>query len=472
MDTFATALKQTKEIGHVIHVSGTIVLIDGLPGAKMDEKVFFETGEIGIINSLGIESVSVIVFSRDIIKVGTKVVRSGKELMIPVSNDLLGTTMSALGTLYTSSRKKNIVFEERPIFSDPPNIYMRRKITRQMDTGIALIDSLVPIGYGQRELNIGDRKTGKTQILLSALETQAKAGTICIYAAIGKRKTEVKRIENFMKERGIFYQSIIVLASSFASPGEIFIAPYTAMMLAEYFNASGKDVLLVLDDLTTHARYYREISLLSKQFPGRDSYPGDIFHMHAKLLERAGNFIHLSKESSITALPVAETVGADMSGYIQTNLMSMTDGHIYCDSDLFFRGRRPSINPFLSVTRVGRQTQTSLGRDIGGTVVKTLTGYERALGFVRFGADVSEDLKQILTIGEALWEVLSQGTGDILPKSLQYVLIAYAFSGIWDEKTKSRISQKYMSDALYQKRIESILKNHKTLEQFAKEIVT
>jgi len=470
MDTFDTLLKQTKEIGHVVGVSGTIVLVDGLPGAHIDEMILFETGETGSVNTLGKETVSVIVFSRDPIKIGTRVARSGKEIMVPVGDHLLGATIDALGNEYSSTSKKKTMSEERPIFTDPPGIYTRRKITRQMDTGVALIDSLIPIGFGQRELVIGDRKTGKTQILLSLMETQAKAGTICIYGAIGKRKSEIKLIEAFLKERGIRNQSIIVFASSFAPPGKIFIAPFTAMMLAEYFNAKGKDVLLILDDLTTHARYYRELSLLSKRFPGRDSYPGDIFHIHAKLLERAGNFIRNTKESAITAFPVAETVGSDMTGYIQTNLMSMTDGHISCDSDLFFRGMRPAINPFVSVTRVGRQTQTPLGRDIAGMIVKMLSGYEKALSFVRFGADVSEELKRTLSVGEALWQVFSQTPGELLPKSLQYGLIASAYGERWGKATKNLLVNSYYSDPKYQKKIVDAVSQSKTFLELVEKI--
>jgi len=465
MTTFDTLIKETKEIGHVAAVSGTIVLVDGLPGASCDEMIVFETGQTGLVRSLGEETVSVIVFSRDPLKVGTRVARTGKEMMLSVGDDLIGAVINALGKRYTNATGTHAAGDGKPIFTDPPGISVRRKITRQMDTGIALIDSLVPIGFGQRELIIGDRKTGKTQILLSVLETQAKAGTICIYAAIGKRKGEVKLIEAFLKERGILEHAIIVFASSFASPGEIFIAPYTAMMIAEYCNGLGRDVLLILDDLTTHARYYRELSLLSKQFPGRDSYPGDIFHIHAKLLERAGNFLCGKGEAAITALPVAETIGSDMTGYIQTNLMSMTDGHIFCDSDLFFRGIRPAVNPFLSVTRVGRQTQTPLGRDISGSVVKMLSGYEKALGFVRFGADVSEELKKTLATGEALWQVFSQGTGDIIPKPLQYGLIARAYSGQWEKTTKETMIKAYHTKADVRKKIETAVGESKTLEE-------
>jgi len=467
MATFDTLLKHTDELGRVIGVTGTIVMVDGLPHVRIGEEVIFETGESGIVHSLGESSIVIIVFSRDVIRVDTRVVRTGKEISAPIGDDLIGSTINALGKFYTDGMQHTRKdADRRPIFVDPPGIAPRRKITRQMETGITLIDSLVPIGFGQRELIIGDRKTGKTQILLSSIETQAKRGTICIYGAIGKRKTEIKEIEAHLVSRGIRDRCIIVFASSYASPGEIYVTPYAAMMLAEYFTGEGKDVLLVLDDLTMHARYYRELSLLSKNFPGRDSYPGDIFHMHAKLLERAGNFVLPDgKEVSITVLPIAETAGSDITGYIQTNLMSMTDGHLFCDTDLFFRGVRPAINPFLSVTRIGKQTQTPLGRDIAQSVLKTLSAYEKALGFVRFGADVSAELKQVLAIGEALWNVFEQKKEELFPMPLQYVLIAHAYTGTWTEEVEDDLYKKYQSDTHVRKTVDDAVGSSKTLEE-------
>jgi len=470
MDTFQTVIKKTKEIGHVVRIFGTIVSVDGLSGVRCDELVLFESGQTGLVKKIDADAASVIVFSRDSVGIGTRVVRTGKKSTVSVGHSLLGSTIDALGNRYTGRTSPSTLMEERAVFTEPPEISIRRKITRQMDTGITLIDSLVPVGYGQRELIIGDRKTGKTQILLSALETQAKAGSICIYTAIGKRKSEVKEVEAFLKKRGIADRSVIVFASSFAAPGEIFLAPYTAMAIAEYFNDKGNDVLLILDDLTTHARYYRELSLLAKQFPGRDSYPGDMFHVHAKLLERAGNFLRTGKEAAITALPVAETIGSDMTGYIQTNLMSMTDGHIYCDNDLFFRGIRPAVNPFLSVTRVGRQTQTPLGRDIAGSVVKMLSEYEKALSFVRFGADVSDELKRTLSIGEALWHVCIQAPGNGMERPLQYALIAYAHTPGWEWTQAGAVSESYAAGPAVRKKIQAAVSGSTTLEELREKL--
>ena len=244
---------------------------------------------------------------------------------------------------------------------------------RPMFTGMTLVDLMIPLGRGQRELVLGDRKTGKTQFLLQAALAQASVGTVCVYACIGKKKAEILRVKEFFAKEGILDKTVIVASSSQDSTGEIFTCPYTAMAVAEFFRDRGQDTLVLLDDMTTHAKFYREMSLLLRKFPGRDSYPGDIFHIHSKLLERSGNFV-IKKDGNemdvaITCLPAAETIQGDLTGYIQTNLMSMTDGHIYFDNELFFKGRRPAINPFISVTRVGYQTQTSLRKEMWAALV-------------------------------------------------------------------------------------------------------
>jgi F-type H+-transporting ATPase subunit alpha len=288
---------------------------------------------------------------------------------------------------------------------------------------------------------------------------QAKSGAVCIYAAVGKKQSEIKRVESFLKEAKVWGQSVIVAASVQDSPGEIFCCPYTAMTVAEFFRDHGRDVLLVLDDMSTHAKFYRELSLLLRKFPGRDSYPGDIFHIHSKLLERAGNFRIGRRESSITCIPVAETIQGDITGYIQTNLMSMTDGHIYFDSELFVKGRRPAINPFISVTRVGHQTQTKLTREAGRILLDLLSSYERTQSFVRFGAELGESSRQILTMGDRVLMFFDQPMDRVLPLSVQLIALALLVSGMWNGRDLEKMLTAYEADASLTKLITEIVGN-------------
>src|SRR5581483_5765076 len=353
MKDFLTYLKETEEVGYISQVINFLIEIEGLPSARLNELVVFETGEIGRITTIAHKSVEVITFSKTSVKVGTRVTRTNEFLMVGVGDGLLGKTVDPLGASLDPQNPIGKLSELRPIDVTPGGIDTRSRITKPLETGATLVDLIIPLGMGQRELVIGDRKTGKTSFLIQAILTQAKRGTICIYAAIGKKTLDIKKIEELFQKSGIAKNTVVVASSSQDPVGVIYLTPYTAMTVAEYFRDSGRDVLVVLDDLSTHAKFYREISLLGRRFPGRNSYPGDIFYTHAKLLERAGNFKTAKGPVSITCLPVTEAVQGDLTGYIQTNLMSMTDGHIYFDNDLFSKGKRPAVNTFLSVTRVG-----------------------------------------------------------------------------------------------------------------------
>ena len=366
-------LDSVQEIGYVEKTTNAIIHASGLPNAKPGEIVVFENGELGQILGLTQDLIEILIFSVTPPRTGDKVARTNQFLEIPVGTELLGNVISPLG--YSLENLKNIKKpkESMQIYSNPEGILKRKTITRQLETGVSIVDLVLPIGYGQRELVIGDRKTGKTNFLLQTVITQAKKGNICVYAAIGKKMIDIKALKEFFAKNNILKNVVIVASGSEHAPGITYIVPYSAMTIAEYFRDSGKDVLLILDDLSVHAKFYREISLLGKRFPGRNSYPGDIFFRHAALLERGGNFITEKGERAITCLPVVETAQGDLSGYIQTNLMSMTDGHLYFDSDMFTKGQRPAINPFLSVTRVGRQTQTPVQRQINREVLNFLT---------------------------------------------------------------------------------------------------
>lgn len=434
-------MNKTGEVGYVVSVTQSIVWVSGLPGAKLRELVILESGRQGYVISLKPESIEVLVLSRMSPRVGSRVARTGERLAVEVGEWLLGQTVDGLGKPIgrvklsgTSQKSKKYQLDVTPL-----GISARKKVSRMLPTGVALVDILVPLGKGQRELVVGDRKTGKTHFLLKTVLTRAGEGEVCVYAAIGKKKSEIKRVEEYFARMKVDKKIILVAASSQDSVGEIYMAPYTAMAIAEYFRDCGRDCLVVLDDMSTHAKFYREIALLGRRFPGRDSYPGDIFYNHSKLLERAGNFIIDGGEAAITCLPVIETASGDFTGYIQTNMMSMTDGHIYFDSDLYFSGRRPAINPFISVTRVGHQTQNKLQRAISQETLNLLNDYEKTQGFVRFGSELGDNSRQILAKGEKVFQFFEQPMDMGMPSSVQAVLWALLWLGAWDGQKGERL---------------------------------
>jgi F-type H+-transporting ATPase subunit alpha len=402
--TFKYCVEKNKEIGTVDQIKGPLVFVKGLEGSKIGEGISFDSGDHGLVMAIKNEFTEVLVFSRNSLKAGSFVGRTGKQLSISAGEGLLGHIVNALGYTLDDRREDSIVSKSISVEKKPVGISERKSVTRFLETGVSVVDTLVPLGLGQRELVIGDRKSGKTSFLLQTLLSQAKHERVCIYTLIGKRKSEVKEIYSFLKENEALKNSIMVVASAEDSPGENFLAPYTAMSLAEYFKDQGVDTLVILDDLTAHAKYFREISLVGGRFPGRESYPGDIFYIHSKLLERAGNF----KEASITCIPVAEAPSGDITGYIQTNLMSMTDGHIYFDSDMFYKGLRPAINVFLSVTRVGKQTQDPELREIAGKALALLKQSEEMSRFLRFGSEVSPSILVLLQKAERITEFFNQ----------------------------------------------------------------
>lgn len=443
MTEFEDYLDQTDEVGFVEEINRSLCYIRGLPGARPGEIVAFESGGEGEVLSLGNEAslLEVLTFSREIPAVGTRVARTDRILEVPVGEELLGHICSPLGGLLDDAKRWQKPKLNYAIHVDPSGISNRRKITQPLFTGVAMVDVVIPLGKGQRELVIGDRKTGKTSFLLQTMLTQARQGVVCVYAAIGKKLVEIKQIQDFLRTNKIDSRVAIVASSSQDPTGLIYLTPYTAMSLAEYFRDQGQDVLVILDDLTTHAKFYREIALLGKRFPGRESYPGDTFYIHAHLLERAGNFMVNGKEVSISCLPVAESQESDITGFVQTNLMSMTDGHIFFDYDLFTKGHRPAINPFLSVTRVGRQTQSQIGRDINRELTSLLSLYEKSQGFAHFGAGLSEGMKLTLSTGESIYNFFNQSSDEIVPVNVQLVLLAMLWGGTWHDTGASKMRE-------------------------------
>ena len=437
---FTQYLAQTGEVGFIERVQHPIAHVSGIPGAGVWEVIYCENGCMGVVMSLAGDLAEVLLFSNEMIVVGTKVCRTGTPLEISLGDALLGTVIDPLGFSLKDGVVTPGLTEKRGIDIAPPGIDVRERVREPLETGLSMVDFLIPLGKGQRELVIGDRNIGKTTFVLQSMLSQAKKGAVCIYAGIGKKKHSIKEVEMFLWGHGISRNSVIVGASSSDPIGHIFIAPYTAMTIAEYFCSKGRDVLLILDDLTNHAKYYREMSLIAKKFPGRDSHPGDVFYSHARLLERAGNYkLPDGKTAAITCLPVCETIGGDISGYIQTNLMSITDGHIFFDQDLYKAGKRPAINYFLSVTRVGRQTQSKVRWGINRELSSFMVLHSKTERFIHFGAEINEGIKSTLEMGNNINFFFDQALEEILSINVQIVLFTLIWTGILKEESEGKI---------------------------------
>ena len=482
MNTFEDYLEKTEEIGYVREVKHAIAYVKGLPEAKPDEFLLFETGEQGQVISLERKYLEVLMLTKSRVLVGTRVVRTNSEIKIGLGRALLGKTVNALGFDYYTNKPISKLDEFKSVDNRPPGINVRKNIHESFEVGVTIVDLTVPLGKGQRELVVGDRKSAKTQFLMQAILSQASKGTICIYAGIAKRIFDLKKIEQFFKAKGIDRNTILVAASADDPTGLIYLAPYVAMSMAEYFRDQGLNVLVVLDDLTAHAKIYREISLVAGRFPGRSSYPGDIFYLHSRLLERAGNFSVIVKgqdgkivrsEASITCLPVAEAVMGDLSGYMQTNLMAMTDGHIYFDKDYFNQGRRPAINPFISVTRVGRQAQTPLLRDISRQLTSFLVRLESLKQFLHFGAELSEETRNTLALGDKVIAFFEQSHDEIIPLSINILLLSFLWAGYWKSEEVNEVKQKmkqliitYEQNEAYRNKVDNYIGNFQDFGAF------
>lgn len=470
---FRVYLEKIGEIGFVQESYSSLVYVNGLPNVKPGEIVIFETEDVGITRSFSEEAVEVLLLTKSTLKVGTQVVRTDSQLTIGINEKILGRSIDPIGKPIDDKPDLTGNLSHLMIETTPKGVMERKEITKHLATGVSIVDLVIPLGRGQRELIIGDRKTGKTEFLLQTIQTQAIEKTVCIYAVIGQKQKDIQNLINFFSQ-GETTKDVIVVASSSISPaGLIYITPYTAMTIAEFFRDLGRDVLLILDDMTTHARVYRQISLLARRFPGRGAYPGDIFYLHSRLIERAGNF----EEGSITCLPVAESVLGDLSGYIQTNLMSMTDGHIFFDIDLYNQGKRPAINPFLSVTRVGHQTQTPLEREISRELSSFLVSYERMKQFTHFGAEVGEATRKIIDLGDKVDLVLNQGTDVVLPVNFTLILFALLWAGVWREDKSRDIRQEidmlldaYLKSPDLKQKIDKLISMSQTLQVFVENI--
>lgn len=435
MKSFDEYLKETKEIGYIDSLFDYIAFVTGLPGAKLGEMVITKDGQIGFVEGLKENQVEILMLETKRLKVGQEVVRTKKEFEVEVGPGLLGRIVDPL--CHPRDDLGPIIGPKIPqkIKKKPQPFIKRARIKKPLETGVLIVDFLVPIGYGQRELIIGDAKTGKTTFLLQVILSQVKKGIVPIYVAIGKKDIAIKWVEDYFKKAGILSKIIILHTTPDDSPVLNYLAPFTGMAIAEYFRDQGKDVLIIFDDLTFHAKIYREISLLLKRNPGRDAYPGDIFHLHAELLERAGNIKLEKGEVSITALPVAETIENDLTGYIQTNLMAMTDGHIFFDLNEFRAGKRPAINTFLSVSRLGNQTRAEIEKQIANWLRKTLSEYRMALEISQFGAELPLETKRTIEIGKKLELLFQQESQTIFCRELQLILMGLLIFGFWEKKS-------------------------------------
>ena len=424
---------EMKETGTVILVGDGIARVYGLRECMASELLEFEDGSFGMAQNLETETVSVALLSdNNGIKEGTAVKRTGKVLSVPVGEAMLGRVVNALGEPIDGKGPINASVT-RPIESEAPGIIERKSVSVPLQTGIKAIDSMIPIGRGQRELIIGDRQTGKTEIALDTIINQKNTGVICIYVAIGQKNSSVVQLANELVRSGAMEYTIIVSASASESAPLQYVAPYSGCAMAEYFREQGKDVLIVYDDLSKYAVAYRALSLLIRRPPGREAYPGDVFYLHSRLLERAACVAPEYGGGSITALPLIETQAGDVSAYIPTNVISITDGQIFLETELFHSGVMPAINPGISVSRVGGSAQLKGMKKVAGELKLLYSQYRELQAFAQFGSDLDADTKSRLALGERIVEVLKQGRNSPVRVGCQVAIVYAVINGYLNE---------------------------------------
>ena len=399
---------QGEEVGQVVKVGDNIATVVGLGNAVYGEIVVFEDGTKGMVQNINLNSIGCILFGSDEeIEQGTKVKRTKRKAGVPVGDKFVGRVVNALGEPIDGLG--DIEASDYRLIEQPaPSIVDRKSVSKPMETGILAIDSMFPIGRGQRELIIGDRQTGKTSIAVDTIINQKGKDTICVYNAIGQKASTVAKLVNTLKKNGAMDYTIVVCSTASDAASLQYISPYAATAMAEYFMYKGKDCLIVYDDLSKHAVAYRAISLLLGRPPGREAYPGDVFYLHSRLLERSSRLSEELGGGSITALPIIETQAGDVSAYIPTNVISITDGQIYLESDLFFSGQRPAVNVGLSVSRVGGAAQTKAMKKAAGSLRVDLAQFREMEVFTQFSSDLDEETKTQLKYGEGLMELLKQ----------------------------------------------------------------
>ncbi|HYD35100.1 MAG TPA: hypothetical protein VD999_03475 [Vitreimonas sp.] len=472
MNHFQSYREQLSEIGYITKMVSGLVWVSDLPGIKVGEIVVLENDIHGRVLSVGEHEVKIMLLGSELeVKPGMMVARTGEGLKVFVSDHLLGKNIDSLGRLlHHHGPPYHTDGEWRVVEAEPLSLESRATSRQSLDTGVALVDLMIPLAKGQRELVIGDKKTGKSQFVLQTMLTQAHQGSICIYAGIARKPSAISAARQLVEKAGVADQCVFVTSDLGDSPGSIFLTPYTAMTLAEYFRDQGHDVLVIFDNMSAHAEYYREIALLAQEFPGKEAYPGDVFFIHSRLMERAGSFMINDHHVSITCLPIAETNEGDLAGYIQTNLMSMTDGHLFFDLDLFLAGRKPALNLLLSVTRVGRQTQTPLQHELSNKLLELVGEYQKAQGFLRFGAELSGHLKEILDRGLRLESTLDQLYPEVIDRPLAMVLAGLLWSSDWSGEKIETVKHLYATNKTFHSQIKILATSADNFETFIKNL--
>ncbi len=426
---------EVQEVGTVVSVGDGIARVSGLLSCASLEEVTFASGARGLALNLESDMVGVVIVDgADLVAEGQEVTRTKRVLSIPVGDSLLGRVVDPLmkpldGEQLTGLNSRELVEKIAP------GVMEREPVTQALQTGIKAIDAMIPIGRGQRELIIGDRQTGKTTIAIDTIINQKGTGVICVYVAIGQKESKIAQIVEKLKAAGAMEYTVVVLAGASHSATLSYLAPYSGVSIAEYFMNQKKDVLVVYDDLSKHAVAYREMSLLLKRPPGREAYPGDVFYLHSRLLERACRRNEKAGGGSITALPIIETQAGDVSAYIPTNVISITDGQIFLDANLFYKGMRPAIDVGLSVSRVGSSAQTKAMKKNAGKMKLAMAQYRELESFSQFDSDLDADTKKTIERGKRTGEMLKQGNGAPLSVGLQVASIYAANNGFLDPIT-------------------------------------
>lgn len=430
---------QGEEVGQVVKVGDNIATVVGLGNAVYGEIVVFEDGTKGMVQNINLNSIGCILFGSDEeIEQGTKVKRTKRKAGVPVGDKFVGRVVNALGEPIDGLG--DIEASDYRLIEQPaPSIVDRKSVSKPMETGILAIDSMFPIGRGQRELIIGDRQTGKTSIAVDTIINQKGKDTICVYNAIGQKASTVAKLVNTLKKNGAMDYTIVVCSTASDAASLQYISPYAATAMAEYFMYKGKDCLIVYDDLSKHAVAYRAISLLLGRPPGREAYPGDVFYLHSRLLERSSRLSDELGGGSITALPIIETQAGDVSAYIPTNVISITDGQIYLESDLFFSGQRPAVNVGLSVSRVGGAAQTKAMKKAAGSLRVDLAQFREMEVFTQFSSDLDDETKTQLKYGEGLMELLKQPLTHPMSLAQQVVTLVGAIGKKFVDVPKNQI---------------------------------
>ncbi len=445
----------TEEVGTVISVGDGIALVYGLDKAMSGELLVFPHDVYGMVQNLEKDHVGAILLNdTSLIREGDEVKTTGRILEVPVGEGLIGRVINPLGQPLDGLGKLE-TNKTRPVEQKATGVIHRQGVNQPMQTGLKVLDALVPIGRGQRELIIGDRQTGKTAIAVDTILNQKDGDVICIYVAIGQKESTVLNVVETLKKFGAMAYSIIVNASASDPAPLLFLAPYAGVTIGEEFMFQGKHVLIIYDDLTKHAISYRELSLLLRRPPGREAFPGDVFYLHSRLLERAAKLSDKLGGGSITALPIIETQEGDISAYIPTNVISITDGQIFLQSKLFYSGIRPAINAGLSVSRVGGAAQFPAIKKVSGTLRLDLASYRELEAFTQFGSDLDDATKAKLERGERTVEILKQGLHEIMPFELQAISIYCLTNGYLDQIKTTDVKR-------FEKELHAFLKREKT----------